>query len=196
MSNQTQKKDANIYRITNTKNGWVYIGSTVKTIQERMRVHWANRGNKVMKTLMYVDMCAQERDDFIIEKICTVCWAERWSTEKAFTVEAKKAGKCYNVIEGKTPSAAMKISISAKMKGRKLTDQHRVNVSRARGGKQIRCIETGKIYDSLCACIREIGASPHLRTNIIKGRPYRGLNYEYIEEPKWYQELCASNGEN
>ena len=77
MSYQTQKKPATIYRITNKKNGYVYIGSTVKTPEERLQGHFSNARNGNTVNPMYEDMRCQSEEDFQVEEIVTVHWAIR-----------------------------------------------------------------------------------------------------------------------
>lgn len=57
----------NIYKITNTNNGKIYIGKTTKTIEQRFEKHCYN--SKSMNTHLYKSMRKHGVDNFIIEVI-------------------------------------------------------------------------------------------------------------------------------
>ena len=143
----TQKKPATIYRITNIQNNYVYIGSTVKTIEERLKGHFKNARFGQTSNPMYEDMRNQPEETFKIEKIVTVQWTERWETEKHFTRLAKSYGKCYNIAEGqsrygenhpnfgKTLSDETKKKLSEANKGQTHSDETKKKMSIAKQGK-------------------------------------------------------------
>ena len=93
---------AKIYKITNTQNGWIYIGSTMKeNIEERLKEHFKDAKRNIKTNLMYEDMRKQPKEDFIIELIDTCEDRHRFIIEAYFTDEAfKKYDKVYNKKSG------------------------------------------------------------------------------------------------
>ena len=127
-----------IYKITNKKNGYVYIGQTKRNLSIRLSEHFkvARNGNKVNS--MYEDMRRQPAEDFAIEKLAVVTYTDRFIIEAEFTKFAKQ-GDCYNIAEGvceKKRSKQHKEAISAKLKGRTFSDETRKKMSASAKGKK------------------------------------------------------------
>jgi len=90
---------ATIYRITNKKNGYVYIGSTKNTIKRRFAVHWCHRN--IYNTPLHQAMSQTNRDDWKVEAIAIVTKEHRWDVEAQITKQYRRiAAGCYNVIDG------------------------------------------------------------------------------------------------
>ena len=150
----TQKKPATIYRITNLQNGYVYIGSTVKPIDERLKQHFLAARCGRTSNPMYEDMRKHSKELFKIEKIVTVQWYERWETEKHFTRLAKKYGDCYNIAEGTsiTPPAET--------------------------CKKVVCVDTGETYKSISSLARHLNLhQPNVSTYIKNRKKIHGKLY-------------------
>ena len=105
-----------IYKITNTVNGWVYIGSTLADkIETQLKGHFKSARLGVESNLMYTDMREQKNEDFTIELIDTCEPRHRFMIEEWYTRDAfKKYDKVYN-----KKSTKKKTSSGAKKKTRK-----------------------------------------------------------------------------
>ena len=110
-------KTATIYKITNKKNGNVYIGSTKYNIDERLKGHFKAARRGVSVNPMHEDMRKQSVEDFQIEELINVSDDIRWDTEAVYTRVYKRYGKCYNIAEGTTPSTETRKKMSASQKG-------------------------------------------------------------------------------
>jgi group I intron endonuclease len=58
-----------IYKITNIINGKIYIGKTIKTIEQRFQGH-KNDSKTTKRSLLYLAMRKHGIDNFIIEQLC------------------------------------------------------------------------------------------------------------------------------
>lgn len=94
--------EAKIYKITNIKNDWIYIGSTMKEhIEDRLKEHFKTAKNGNASNFMYEDMRNQPKEDFSIELIDTCEERHRFIIEAYFTNEAfKKYNQVYNKKSG------------------------------------------------------------------------------------------------
>lgn len=94
--------EAKIYKITNIKNNWVYIGSTMKEhIEDRLKEHFKTAKNGNASNLMYEDMRNQPKEDFSIELIDTCEERHRFIIEAYFTNKAfEEHNKVYNKKSG------------------------------------------------------------------------------------------------
>ena len=124
-------KTATIYKIINKKNGYVYIGQTIRTLDERLKGHFRDAKRGITYNRMYEDMRTQPREDFQIEKIVTVDYRIRFMIEKAHTKLAKANGDCYNISEGNSQNFLdeTKKKISATLKGRTLSNKTKKKIS-------------------------------------------------------------------
>ena len=114
-------KTATIYKITNKKNGWVYIGHTTKTIDERLKAHFKYARRSNAWNSMYDDMRNQSPEDFEIIGICRVPYNSRFDIEAEYTRIYKQKGDCYNIAEGTTQI---------------FSDEHRAKISKANKGEK------------------------------------------------------------
>ena len=114
----SEEKVAKIYKITNTANGWVYIGSTLADkIETRLKGHFKSARLGVKSNLMYMDMRKQKNEDFIIELLDTCEPRHRFMIEEWYTRDAfKKYDKVYNKKSGNAidENTAQRISESHK----------------------------------------------------------------------------------
>ena len=70
--------DGVVYLITNTINGKKYVGSTTKTLKERMRTHWMSRNNKPYNTYpLYQDIIQLGIKAFKIEPLLSMKYFDK-----------------------------------------------------------------------------------------------------------------------
>jgi group I intron endonuclease len=123
---------AHIYKLTNKRNGFIYIGSTKHDIADRFYQHWKQR--RSYDKPLYQAMCETEREDWSVELLATVDAKDRWNVEKEMTLYFREtASGCYNIYDGYTKSGAKnpmygkqhsavsKEKMSAALSGRKIS---------------------------------------------------------------------------
>jgi len=175
-----------IYKITNRRNGWVYIGSS-KDYYWRFRSHWNGRNR--YDSPLSLAMRLTEKDDWTVETLVMVDKKHRWNVEKEMTLYYReKAPGCYNVNIGvshaaesrakistalRNPESRAKISAAAKsrcgaknnMYGKHHSAATRAKMSAAKKGdkcthaKKVLDIETGITYTTRNAAAEAIGKS-------------------------------------
>lgn len=104
-----------IYKITNTKNEIIYIGTTTKTIEERLKDHWKDAHSGKKSNALYEDMRNQNISDFIIEEIDECQDKHRFMIEEWYIRQAVKNGvTIYNKKFGNTIDSNTKTKIQRK----------------------------------------------------------------------------------
>ena len=94
---------AYIYKITNTKNGIIYIGSTANEVEERLKEHFKSAYAGIESNLMYEDMRKQPKSDFVVEIIDECQEKHMFMIEEWYTRQAIKDGEVvYNKKLGNT----------------------------------------------------------------------------------------------
>lgn len=77
------EKITNIYKITNAINNYVYVGSTYKTIEERLKEHLKpSTSKKSPNSLFYKDIKKYGKDNFKIELLDTCFERHRFIIEE------------------------------------------------------------------------------------------------------------------
>jgi len=80
--------DGIVYVITNTANGKKYVGSTGRTLDDRIREHWrARKTRRKLHHPLYQDMEAYGLQQFQIEPLLTMKYfgtEELWAVEDAY----------------------------------------------------------------------------------------------------------------
>jgi len=127
-----------VYKITNTKNGKVYIGKTTKTLDARRRVHIRNAPIRSHLPL-YRAMLRDGVDNFTFETIGTCETLEELNKREREIISAHKSNDRnigYNLTEGgdggAQPEHVLKIigqKVSIANKGKKRSDEARRNIS-------------------------------------------------------------------
>lgn len=106
---------AQIYKITNIKNGIIYIGSTTNDIKERLKEHFKSAYSGCKSNLLYEDMRNQSKKDFTIEIIDECQDKHMFMIEEWYTRQAIKNGKAiYNQKYGNANDRNTKIKIQNK----------------------------------------------------------------------------------
>ena len=83
-------KDGKIYKVTNTEDGKVYIGSTYQTLLERWQEHKKDYKKGTQKRLFYTYMRKLGRDKFKIALLKPWPCLSRWHLENAEYAEQLK----------------------------------------------------------------------------------------------------------
>lgn len=109
---------AYIYKITNTKNGTIYIGQTeYEDLNKRFKEHLNPTTRVKSSNLMYVHMDEMGRENFKIEPLDTCFYRHRFIIEKYHTEKAFEQGEAiYNEIMGASHSKNTKQRLSELMK--------------------------------------------------------------------------------
>lgn len=99
-------------------------------------------------------------------------------TGRKSSEETKK--KVSEALTGKPKSDKHRASLSASKSGQKITAEHRSAISNGLK-KQIKCNETGKIYDSTKDAALELGVNPSSIWHVLKGKckTCKGLSFSY-----------------
>lgn len=108
---------ANIYKITDATNGWVYIGETTRTISVRWRQHLSRAKNLQYTEYLYRAMRAHGIDNFSIELITECDDKDRFKIETEYITKYNSwvgfdDHKGYNLVlsqEGIAPIMAQEI---------------------------------------------------------------------------------------
>jgi hypothetical protein len=86
---------------------------------------------------------------------------------------------------GQKPTAANRQSIVAAVKGKPKTEEHRRKISQARGGREIRCVETGEVFMNAYEVQRATGINARSVRQVCTHVPHHktagGLHWEYVE---------------
>lgn len=123
-----------IYKITNQLTGMVYIGQTIQRLSKRFSQHCTDK-----RAEMPICRAIQKygREHFTIEVIHQCSSPEELNHREAFYIEQYDClvPRGYNLIKGGTAHGAKhpdtKAKISAALKGRQWTDEHRAHHAEA-----------------------------------------------------------------
>lgn len=89
-----------IYKVENTKNGEVYIGTTTKSIEERKKDH-LQKTSKSSSTKFHKAICTSDINDFNWEQIDTATTLDELAhKEKSYIVSYNSKENGYNTDEG------------------------------------------------------------------------------------------------
>jgi group I intron endonuclease len=188
-------KFGSVYKITNTKNGKAYIGITTKSIVVRFREH---SEPKKKKSALHSAIKKYGKQNFTVEEIFVAfCEASLADAEKQLVVSFRTLYPTgYNLKDGGffpkfTQEVKTKISKSKqgvpnfKTRGRQVTQEARIKISRNLGGTNIKAtnLVTGeqKIYET-AQSTRKDGFNPSNVVQICKGNnrsQTKGWFFEY-----------------
>ena len=148
-----------IYKITNTKNGKVYIGETCRSLKERWYQH-TNKDSCCIKLKRAINKYGKE--SFVIEQIDHALTKEEAFNKEKFWIKQYKSTNTkygYNILECGYTSSNKK-------------------------PRKVFCYETGQIFDSVGACSREIGMSTSIINGCCHGRrpTCKGKHYCFMDE--------------
>lgn len=182
-----------IYKITNTVNGKVYIGQTIRPIMDRFLRHVNDaRNNPSTHLKLHRAMNKYGADKFTIEKIDEATTKVELDEKEQFWIkEYNSIGFGYNLTEGGEGGNTYKCRTSSQMKKTR-EKLSKSKIGRANGmSKQIKAksIITGKeyIFDSLHACLKFLGTK-HKST--VTDRASRKCNTLWKNEWMFAYEGC------
>lgn len=159
-----------VYLLTNTVNGKVYVGQTTKSVDERFKKHVkdalrAGRKYPIHNAIRKYGVAAF-RKDMLVECVSQddLNTMERKHIDK-YRARYKKSG--YNLAPGghvaHTPESRRKISLA--MKGRRLSVEHRRNLSVAHIGKKQSAATVDKRRQKLLGRPRPTEVIERIRAN-------------------------------
>lgn len=185
-----------IYKITNTKNGKIYIGQSID-IEHRKSCHEYDLKNNRHKNSHLQRAYNRDPDAFTFEIVCE-CLEEDLNDLEVYYI---KKYNClddrygYNIDKGGNGSGRMSEKTKAKisrakmgnraMCGIRLSDEWKKHLSEAQPHKKrILCVDTGIVYDSFADAARQTGCN---RTKIVavctgKRNKTGGLHFRYADE--------------
>jgi group I intron endonuclease len=129
-----------IYQITNTVNGKIYIGKTVKTIEERFQRHIYN-ANAKSQTHLYRAIRKYGTESFTVTELESGFNSEDDLNEAEIRYISELSPH-YNMtaggegMSGFNPSSETRKKISKALKGKKLSEQTKRKMSAVRKGKK------------------------------------------------------------
>ena len=188
-----------IYKITNIKNGKVYIGQTIRTFDKRFKEHMKSAFNKnstQYSTKFYKDIRKFGKESFVGEIIKdNIKTVEELEKEEKYYIEKYNSiNEGYNTILGSSikQTDEIKNKISDSQKGIK---NHMFGLS---GGlsptsKPVRCITEDKIFMSVVEAAKYYNtSSSNIRENIYGKRKScckktygKALVFEYLDKDKY-----------
>lgn len=100
------EKEISIYKITNIVNNYVYVGSTSRTLEQRLKAHLKpNNLKDAPNSLFYKDIEKYGRENFKIELLDTCFERHRFIIEEYWWNKLYKEGNCmYDIKRGATHS--------------------------------------------------------------------------------------------
>lgn len=184
-----------IYKITNIQNNKVYIGQTIRPIEERFKRHINDALNNILNTHFARAIRKYGKNNFIIEQIDSAntveeltikeqYWIRYYNSVKEGYNETDAMSKCGgNTYQNKTNEEML--IIKDKIRQSKLGNKN----PQARKIKRIN-IKTGEIdiFDTIISCAKDCGikkgkTSITTRLNGQTKKPFRGTwIFEYYEE--------------
>ena len=193
-----------VYMHENRVNGKKYIGITSQKPTRR----W-NNGNGYSQNahfyaaiqkhgwdafrhdLLFTDLTQEEAERLEVELIAkygTLDPLRGYNLDPGGSVRhptAETREKLRASHRGQKPTAANRESIVAAVKGKPKTEEHRRKISRARGGREIRCVETGEVFPNGYEVQRTTGIDRRSVCRVCEKRTnYKtagGLHWEYVE---------------
>jgi group I intron endonuclease len=165
-----------IYKVTNKKNGKLYIGQTTQRLGERWWQHCHRSPSQKDRSCLYSAIKKYGEEAFTIEEIDTATSLDELNIKEATYIKALNtlSPNGYNLHLGgdaRICHEETKEKISATLKGRKIanrwtggnrsprTDAQKAALSAKIKGrpnvalhKRVECIETGVVYESVNAC--------------------------------------------
>ena len=184
-----------IYKITNTKNGKVYIGQTIRPITQRFHRHINDAINNILDTHLARAIRKHGKENFIIEEIDSAKTQEELDKKEQYWIRYYNSIKeGYNETEafskkgGNTYFSKTKEEmdfIREKIKNTKIGKKNPM----ARKVKRINILtQEEEVFDTIISCARACGikngkSSITTRLNKTQTKPFRGIwKFEYFEE--------------
>ncbi|MBP5310899.1 MAG: GIY-YIG nuclease family protein [Lachnospiraceae bacterium] len=185
-----------IYKITNTKNGKVYIGQSVD-IAHRKSCHEYDLKNNRHGNLYLQHAYNKDPDVFKLEVICLCKEEDLDELEKFYIDKYNSADHRYGYNIDSSPRGTGRKSEETKRKlseakkgntvmcGMRLSEEWKKHLSEAQPHKKkVECIETGEIYESFADAARKTGLNRTKIVSVCTGKRHKtgGLHFRYADE--------------
>lgn len=192
-----------VYKITNLKNGKIYVGQTIRTLAARISSYQREIKQLKFDTLILRAMRKHGINSFCWEIIDNASSSEELNEKEKYWIrvlDARNTKIGYNLSEGGRNGAkaeSTKRKISQALKGRERPLSWSQNISRGRMGKycgennpmwgkasprrkKIRCQQTGIIYNSITEASQQLGIKHQSISRMLNGRRNlaSGLSFE------------------
>jgi group I intron endonuclease len=185
-----------IYKITNMRNGKIYIGQSVD-INHRKSCHEYDLKHNRHKNIHLQRAYNLEPDAFKFEIICEcreedldeleIFYIQKYNClDDRFGYNLDKGGNGAGRMSDETKAKLSRVKIGNRaMCGIRLSDEWKQHLSEAQPHKRrVECVETGIIYDSFADAARKTGLN---RTKIVScctGKRNRtgGLHFRYADK--------------
>lgn len=193
-----------VYMHENRENGKKYIGITCQKPTKRWQNGEGYRGcsrfysaikshgwDAFRHELLFTDLTqgeAEQKEVELIEKYETL------NPEKGYNLDAgggirhptaETRAKLSASHKGQRPTEYNRQKIIEAVKGKPQTYEHRRKISKARGGREILCVETGVIYLNAYEVQRTLGIDARSVRQVCTGAPHHltagGYHWKYIE---------------
>jgi group I intron endonuclease len=194
-----------IYKITNKLNGKIYVGQTIRSLQERWRCHQCSEAC----THLHRAIKKYGVENFIVEQIDVATNREELNLKEQYWIEhyncispngynLQNGGKHFNV------SAETRERLSVALTGRKLSEETKRKIgvaSKSRkppmlrkrqsehqkekcrfsnpNRKSVICVETGHVYLSLSQAAKENGTHRSHIAEVLNGKRKSAGGYKW-----------------
>lgn len=183
-----------VYKITNLFNNKVYIGQTRRSIKDRWRDHCTLTKSKhrslirlaVVKygqhgfTIEILDECSSIeelnlKEQQRIKEYCSLSPngynLDFGGKSKIVHLESRKKMALAKIGKSNPHTEQSRKRLSIAKKGVKLSEQHKKALSMARPDKKmIRCINSGTIYESVCAAAKALNLTSQNISQCLRGK--------------------------
>ncbi len=167
-------QQTSLYVVENVKNGKLYVGITVRPIEDRWRTH-VERAKKGSKLALHSAIMKHGDNAFCLRLVDTFdTWTEACHAECAMIKKLSTNTSGYNMtlggdgVVGYNHTIDTRVRISRKLKGRTLSISTRQRLSVAQPNK--RCVEQRTLEGTLVATFPSVGTATRATrvTNIVK----------------------------
>lgn len=134
-----------IYKVTNIKNGMVYIGQTKRSLKARWNQHCSDANSRIHLHKLQKDIKLFGKESFSVEQIDTAETVEEALEKEAFWI------KHYNSAE----------------------DGYNVSPGGKGGGhrKKVKAVESGKVFTTIVEAARFYGVN-HTAISVVVDKPH------------------------
>lgn len=149
-----------IYKITNTANGMMYIGTTKRTLEARMKQHCHDSNKKFFCFKLQKAIKEFGEESFYIEQIDCAESDEEANVKEALWIQH------FNTIEN-----GYNVSRGGKDGGNR---------------RKVKAVETGEVFDSMVEAGKQYGLSHSMIRSVVDKSHLKaaGLHWVTVEKPK------------
>ncbi len=150
-----------VYYLKNHQQKIIYVGNTTRSLEMRLQEH------KPRKNLSNIS----------IHKICEVA-----SKQEAAVMETQFIDKFNTQLEGLNITKGY----GRKGLGANKTSFKKDNLEGKKGTKQVRCLDTGIVYESLTDCAKSLGLNITRLSAVCRGenKKHKGMKFEFVQQKR------------